>query len=236
MNWDILLNRAYVPFSKQPAACIAAGKSGRYYAGVRIENISFPLTIPAAQAAVCSCLSEGDLPVKLIVPHRNLEQIDFWLNEFSLSLELRDDISDITCFEHLADIPEKEILPALKGMLADAVVPHSDFPVAALLFTDDRKAVPGVNVEVSDWTKGLCAERVALSKAIAGGHTGFTKMAIHTLKGEISSPCGACRQVMVQHLPAATLDLHHADSTLSRHRVSDLLPFRFVAGSLEKGD
>tara|TARA_R110002096_G_scaffold87831_5_gene201469 strand:+ start:3458 stop:4162 length:705 start_codon:yes stop_codon:yes gene_type:complete len=232
MKWDALYNRAYTPYSKQPRACIVLGKSGLYYAGVRVENVSFPITVPATQAAVCHCLSEGDTPVKLIAKDRNLEQLDFWLKEFDIELIVTDDISVITCSSKVLEISEKETLPMLKQLLASAVTPNSDFPVSALLFADN-KAITGVNIEVSDWTKGLCGERVAICKALAMGINSFTKMAVHTLKGEVSSPCGACRQVLVQHLPQQPIDMYHADGTLSRHQVPDLLPFSFSSSSLD---
>ncbi len=232
MNWEVLYNRAYTPYSKQPKACIVLGKSGLYYAGVRVENVSFPITVPATQAAICHCLSEGDVPVKLIIKEGNLEQLDFWLNEFGLDLEITDDISAVTCSENTLEVSEKETLPLLKQLLSKAVTINSDFPVSALLFSDD-KTITGVNIEVSDWTKGLCGERVAISKALAMGFNTFTMMAVHTLKGEVSSPCGACRQVLVQHLPHQPIDMYHADGTLSRHQVPDLLPFSFSSSSLD---
>lgn len=232
MNWDTLYKRAYTPYSKQPKACIVAGKSGKFYAGVRVECVSFPITIPATQAAVCHCLSEGDIPTRLIAKEETLEQLDYWVKEFDLEVEITDDIANISCSEKVITVTEKETLPKLKKLLESAITPHSDFPVSALLFMGE-KAVPGVNVETSDWTKGLCGERVALSKALAMGFTTFTSMAVHTLKGEVSSPCGACRQVLVQHLPQHPIDLYHADGTLSRHQIPDLLPFSFSSSSLD---
>lgn len=231
MNWETLYNRAYTPYSKQPKACVILGKSGAYYAGVRVENVSFPITVPATQAAVCHCLSEGDSPVKLLAKETELEQLDFWLKEFNLELVITDDISAINCSEEVLEVSETETHSVLKQLLSKAITPNSDFPVSALLFMND-KAVPGVNIEVSDWTKGLCGERVAICKALAMGFNKFTKMAVHTLKGEVSSPCGACRQVLVQHLPQQPIDMHHADGTLSRHQVLDLLPFSFSSSSL----
>ncbi len=231
MKWEALYKRAYTPYSKQPKACIVLGKSGLYYAGVRVENVSFPITIPATQAAVCHCLSEGDIPLKLIAKDQNLEQLDFWLKEFDLELIVTDDISAITCNAKILEVSERETLPILKQLLASAITPNSDFPVSALLFMDD-KAITGVNIEVSDWTKGLCGERVAICKALAMGYTSFSMMSVHTLKGEVSSPCGACRQVLVQHLPQQPIDMYHADGTLSRHQVPDLLPFSFSSSSL----
>jgi cytidine deaminase len=68
LNWTDFLSRSYAPYSGRPAACVVKGESGRFYGGVRIENISFPLTINEVQAAVCFCLSEKDHPLSLLRP------------------------------------------------------------------------------------------------------------------------------------------------------------------------
>ena len=63
-------------------------------------------------------------------------------------------------------------------------------------------------------------ERVAICKAIAKGIT--TKPCRFTLKGEFSSPCGACRQVLFEHVPLGKTELYHADGTYSEHFNVDL--------------
>ncbi len=235
MNWTELENRAFVPYSASPRACIIQGVSGAYYPGVRVENISFPLTIPAIQAACCFCLSEGDLPKKLILKNdAALEQQGFWVQEFDLEISPVDLIGHIEFQNHCISIEEHEAKKHLKKLLSKAVASNSDFPVSAILFCENNNAVTAVNVEVSDWTKGICAERLALAKALALGYSGFIEMSLHTAKGEFSSPCGACRQVIHQHMPAHKLNLYHADDTLSVHFSNHLLPFSFTSTSLGK--
>jgi hypothetical protein len=56
------------------------------YSGVRIENISFPLTISAVQSAVCSCLANGDKPVKLFQQQPLPELIGYWKDQFDLEI------------------------------------------------------------------------------------------------------------------------------------------------------
>ncbi len=79
---------------------------------------------------------------------------------------------------------------------------------------------------------GLCAERVALSKALASGNIDFSAISVHTLKGEFSSPCGACRQVLKEHLPLSKAKLFHANDTYSEHFINDFLPYNFSSKSL----
>ncbi|MEO9887004.1 MAG: hypothetical protein ABJR05_14805 [Balneola sp.] len=234
MNWKILEERAYVPYSQKPVACIVLGKSGKYYPGVRVENISFPITIPAIQAACCFCLADGDTPKSVILKEEaDPEQMDFWVKEFDLSVEIRENIETIDFAKAKVEIDQKDIKSKLVSLLDSAVTPQSDFPVSTILVCDDGM-LTAVNVEVSEWTKGLCSERLALAKAISYGISGYKSMSLHTLKGEFSSPCGACRQVIIEHMPDHQIDFHHADGTLSVHYTDDLLPLSFSSTSLKK--
>ena len=236
MKWQILEKNSYTPYSSNPESCVIQSRSGKYYGGVKIENVAFPLTIPAIQAACCICLSEGDIPKNVFLPANTLPQLDFWVKEFELEV-LSGSISGLQDVEIEKLFHEIEtdfdIKATLKELLDQAVVPSSDFPVSALLFAGSGYFT-GVNVEVSDWTKGLCAERIALAKAITAGYRSFNRLDIHTRKGEVSSPCGACRQVILEHLPYNEVMLHHADGTLSEHMTVDLLPFSFKSSTLKK--
>ena len=234
MNWNILEQRAYVPYSQNPVACIILGKSGKYYPGVRIENISFPITIPAVQAACCFCLADGDTPTSVILKEKtDIEQLDFWVKEFGLSVETRANIDDIEFENVVIETNQQNIKPTLVALLDTAIIPQSDFPVSTVLVCEEGM-LTAVNVEVSEWTKGLCSERLALAKAICYGISDFQVMNLHTLKGEFSSPCGACRQVIIEHMPDHEINFYHADGTLSVHYTGDLLPLSFSTNSLKK--
>lgn len=232
MNWSKLNNNAYVPYSKIPRACVVQGSDGGFYPGVRIENISFPLTISAIQAACCICLSEGEIPETIFLKDENYSQLEFWKKEFELTVKPVSELIDID-LRSFGKTNGPAELPHLKELLKRAVTTHSDFPVSALLYTNSL-SFEGVNVEVSDWSMGLCAERVALAKAITSGVSTFTELAVHTRFGDVSSPCGACRQVIFEHLPLNKIRLHHADGTLSEHFSVDLLPFSFTSKTLKK--
>lgn len=239
MSWKKLLDHSYVPYSQTPKACIVESKSGKLFAGVRIENISYPLTIPAVQAACAICLSEGETPAKLFVGNSDMEQLSFWSAEFDLEIieteepPLENTESLFNSSKTLETAPTPDIRKKLMVLLDKAVTPNSDFPVSALLFTQDGY-FEGVNVEVSHWTYGICAERIAIAKAFAEGYREFSRLDIHTRKGEVSSPCGACRQVISELLPYHQIKLHHSDGTLSEHLSIDLLPFSFKSSALKK--
>ncbi len=223
--------KAYSPYSKTEETCLVLGESGSYYPGVRIENISFPLTISAIQAGICSCLANGDTPVSIYQNTPVSELRSYWIEEFNLSF-----YSTFPSNPHLYNpliTEEIDIPETLDALCTKAVTIHSEFPVTALLKTEDG-FVPGVNTEVSAWSLGLCAERVAISRAIAAGLHEFTNMHIYAPKGQFSSPCGACRQVLAEHMPGKPVELHHDKETLSKHFTNHLLPYGFITKSLNK--
>lgn len=235
MDIKALSEHNYVPYSKQPSIAVVRGKSGRWFPGVRIENISYPLSISATQNALFCCLSEGDIPTELYTEELKTTMIPSWEKEFGLTAKPIDDrpTTNITFADVKLDssIPKKK---KLKELLDQAVVGESDFPVSALIETEDG-FFGGVNVECTSWNLGLCAERVAIVKAITYGANSLKSLEIHTRKGEFSSPCGACRQVIIEHLPKKQVHLHHADSSKSIHFSEDLLPHSFSSSSLSNG-
>ncbi|MDX1586830.1 MAG: cytidine deaminase [Balneolaceae bacterium] len=204
---------------------------GNYYPGVRIENAAFPLTINAAQNALFSCLSEQETPKAIYVQDTKANDLEFWRNEYNVWVYPLEELNNTAPKDILLKLDEDEIEPTLVKLLAQAVTENSNFPVSALLKTAEG-FVPGVNIECSEWSLGLCAERVAIAKAISYGIKEFESLYIHTKTGEYSSPCGACRQVIYEHLPHNPVHLFHADHTRSMHYSSDLLPYSFRSSTL----
>lgn len=221
---------SYNPYSKRNEYCYVEGKSGILYPGVRVENISFPLSISAVQAAVCSCLANKDMPIAFYQPGNNSELLEYWVDEFNL--EIRDVIPDQSkIYQPLHPFPhhpEEE----LESLCEQAVTIHSNFPVSALLYTD-KGCVHGVNVEVGAWSLGLCAERVALSRAMAAGIRHFSHIHVAAPKSEFCSPCGACRQVLNELMPKSMIYLHHKKNSLTKHFVEHLLPNGFTSEALK---
>jgi cytidine deaminase len=77
-----------------------------------------------------------------------------------------------------------------------AYAPYSNYLVGAALLTDSGKVYDGVNVENAAYPTGMCAERVAVFKAVSEGERDFTAVAVVNSSG--GSPCGACRQVLAE--------------------------------------
>lgn len=233
MDIEKIANRSYVPYSNSPSVCIVRSVDDHYFPGVRIENASFPLTISAIQNALFNCIAADERPKALYVKDPAHHNVEFWKLEYGLWIYSTEELEEFSFTSPLVTLAEDEIQPTLISLLDKARVKNSGFPVAALLETD-RGFIPGINIEMSEWSFGLCAERVAIARALAHGITYFKGMYIHTRNGEFSSPCGACRQVMIEHLPQQQIHLHHADHTISNHYIQDLLPYSFHPSNLTK--
>ena len=221
--------KSYSPYSGIEETCFIKGKSGMYYPGVRVENISFPLSISAIQAAICSCLANGDRPVSINQLTEESELSSHWIEEFELSFFTTEPDTD-DFFNPLIE-PSGNINSILKKLTAKSVTIHSGFPVSVLLNVG-KGYIEGVNIETRIWSLGLCAERVAIARAVAAGFTEFKSIHVYAPKGDFCSPCGACRQVMSEFMPNSVAELHHGDGTLSKHTIAQLLPFGFTSASL----
>ena len=121
------------------------------------------------------------------------------------------------------------IAAALKARLR-AVSTYSRFKVGAALLTPSGKIFSGTNVESASYGLTCCAERVALFKALSEGEKQFTAMAIVAQVAGGPMPCGACRQLLAEFAPAATVWV--ADSrrprAIKEFTTSQLLPKAFL--------
>lgn len=238
MSEPDLTSNCYVPYSHHPEAAWVESEQGRWFPGVRIENISFPLTIAAPQAAIYSCLSEGQCPRRLFAGDQaavDSPSMQYWRRAYQLQLAPYASAEPGFAFEVLQPLQADQVHERLLQLLNHSQAGYSDFPVAALLETGTG-FVSGINIETEDWGKGLCAERVALAKALAAGIADFRSLHVATRSGEYSSPCGACRQVILEHLPHQPVYLHHADGSRAVHYSSDLLPYSFQSSALQNSD
>ena len=128
--------------------------------------------------------------------------------------------------------PADRLRQAAADAMARAYAPYSDFHVGAALLASDGAVIAGCNVENSSFPAGICAERAALAAAVVSGHRHFTQLAIVTDADAPTSPCGVCRQALVEFAP----DLQVASYTISgaeaRWSLADLLPHPFTPQSL----
>lgn len=107
-----------------------------------------------------------------------------------------------------------------------AYAPYSGYAVGAALLTTSGRLYDGVNVENAAYPAGICAERVAVFKAISEGEREFVAIAVVTTNG--GSPCGSCRQVLAEFGLDTVVLLANADGQISTETtVADLLPGAF---------
>ncbi len=122
----------------------------------------------------------------------------------------------------------------LVGLAADArsraYVPYSQFAVGAALRTKSGKTYTGCNVENASYGLTVCAERVAIWKAVSAGETDFEALALVTSNG--GSPCGACRQVMAEFAPQMPVVIADVDGGRQVMTVTELLPLAFLPAHL----
>jgi cytidine deaminase len=125
------------------------------------------------------------------------------------------------------------LLEAAWKARSHAHAPYSRFQVGAALLTATGEVIGGCNVENAAYPVTLCAERGALSAAVAAGLQpgGLVAAVVVTDVEQLTPPCGACRQALIEfagHLPVLLANRH----TRQLHRLEDLLPHSFTGGHL----
>jgi cytidine deaminase len=110
---------------------------------------------------------------------------------------------------------------------ADAAFSH--FKVGAALETTDGTVITGCNIENATYGLTICAERVAMFKALSEGHRAFTRIAIVADTNDPTPPCGACRQILWEFGGNLEIQLANLTATAGTHHLKDLLPHPFDA-------
>ncbi len=117
------------------------------------------------------------------------------------------------------------LVEAARQARSRAYAPYSGYQVGAALLTRDGAVFTGCNVENASYPASICAERVALTRAVSEGARDFVAIAVVTRNG--ASPCGICRQVMMEFAPEMLVIIADESQVVARSTVSDLLPRGF---------
>ncbi len=127
--------------------------------------------------------------------------------------------------------PQELIAQAIEARKR-AYAPYSRYKVGAALLGKSGKVYMGCNVENASYSHTVCAERTAILKAVSEGELEFEAIAVVTRNG--GSPCGACRQVMVEFAPELTIYIGDKNGEYRSTTMSELLPDSFTPKHLEK--
>ena len=127
--------------------------------------------------------------------------------------------------------PDQLVQHALRAQ-ENAFAPFSNFKVGAALLTADGKVFTGCNVENASYGLTVCAERVALWKAISEGERTFARLAVVTEGERPASPCGACRQLLWEFCGDMEVILANTRGLRESYSLANLFPHPFDRSSL----
>jgi homotetrameric cytidine deaminase len=228
---DDVSSHAYTPYSNQPVGVVALLADGTWVPGVRVENASFPLVIPALTAAYSAARCAGRDDLVAVVQNRPVRESDaLFLSEALGSswkmaepaktptppaagsplgkgaVLVQKGVDELPTPSNRLDVyleaapkaNDDEMLRLAERVAQRAHIPESGFPVGCVVTAKDGSLIPGCNVEHADWTRGLCAERIALATARAYGHRSFLRIHLSCPHEPKPASCGACRQVMFE--------------------------------------
>lgn len=245
--------QAYVPYSQRNAGAVLLLSDGSWVAGARVESSSYPLTITALQAAFVRTATLGRLADVVAAAWTPAQRpgTTGWIAEALQMNPVRVSPRAMAFADTLprpteaaspwldAPVPttDDEGLALARAAAARAHIPESHFPVGCVLVVETAsgmRLVEGVNVEHADWTRGLCAERTALATLIAAGGGTIRRAFLSCPLAPGSTPCGACRQVLAEHLPETPLVIEAAPPRV--FTPAELLPYAFTGDALPHRD
>ena len=128
----------------------------------------------------------------------------------------------------------KNLIEKAQQARENAHAPFSDFKVGAALLTKSGEVYTGCNVENASYGLTMCAERVAIFKAISEGKKDFTNLAIVADTENLTPPCGACRQIIWEFCGDIPIILANLSGETEIVQTGELLPRAFDAKFLQQ--
>jgi cytidine deaminase len=119
------------------------------------------------------------------------------------------------------------LVAAARAAFERAIADYSHFRVGAAIETGDGTIISGCNIENASYGLTICAERVAMFKALSDGHRSFRRVVVVADTESPTPPCGACRQILWEFAGDIEVVLANLQAVKATHRMSDLLPHAF---------
>lgn len=126
------------------------------------------------------------------------------------------------------------MIEAAKRARLQSVAPFSNFLVGAAVKAASGKVYTGCNIESASYGLTVCAERIAIWKALSEGERQFTELAIVADTETLTPPCGTCRQIIWEFARNATIVFANLNGESDKFQIADLLPRAFDARFLKK--
>ena len=125
------------------------------------------------------------------------------------------------------------LIDAAKHARMQSVAPFSNFLVGAAVKTEGGKIYTGCNIESASYGLTVCAERVAIWKALSEGERQFTQLAVVADTETLTPPCGTCRQIIWEFARGTTIVFANLNGKREEFHIADLLPRAFDARFLK---
>ncbi|PPE05517.1 cytidine deaminase [Williamsoniiplasma lucivorax] len=135
------------------------------------------------------------------------------------------------------NLNKEKVFTDLTKLAKKSYSPYSHFRVSCILYLKNGQQISGVNVENAAYSPSICAERVALPQLIVQDYTkqDVELVAIYTDATDFGSPCGVCRQVMIELLnPNQLVWIYSQKGYQGEFMVKDFLPYAFEQNNLTK--
>jgi cytidine deaminase len=126
----------------------------------------------------------------------------------------------------------EQLMEAALRARENAHAPYSDFRVGAAAMADDGVIYTGCNIENASYGLTICAERVAVYKALSEGNRNIQRLAVVADTHELTPPCGACRQVLWELCPSAEIIMANLAGKSEVIAIADILPRAFDSSFL----
>ena len=129
----------------------------------------------------------------------------------------------------MSDKDFQPLIEAATQARSQSVAPFSGFFVGAAVRTDTGKIYTGCNIESASYGLTVCAERVAIWKALSEGERNLTELAVVADTETLTPPCGTCRQIIWEFARNATIVFANLEGQSETFHMSELLPRAFDA-------